>query len=83
MAEEQKIGKIEHYYSKIGVGIVKLTKGLKIGDTIHIKGHSSDFSQKVESMQLEHQDIQEAKKGQSIGIKVDEKVREGDEVFLA
>jgi len=75
------IGKIAHYYSKIGVGIIELKDSLKVGDTIQIKGHSTDFSQPVESMQLEHEDIEVAKRGQSIGVKVKDKVREGDEVY--
>jgi len=80
--KEEEIGKITHYYNKIKVGIIEITKGgLKVGDTIHIKGHSEDFDQKVDSMQVEHDQIQEAKKGDVIGLKVDEKVHEGDVVY--
>jgi putative protease len=81
MAQEKKIGKISHYFSKLSVGIIDLASDLKVGDTIKIKGHTTDFDQKVESMQLEHKAIQEAKKGDSVGLKVADKVREDDEVY--
>ncbi len=80
---EKLIGKITHYFGKISVGIIKIENGeLNIGDTIHIKGHTSDFTQTISSMQIEHEQIQKAKKGDDIGIKVDEKVHEHDEVYL-
>jgi len=81
MPEEKLVGKIIHYYANIGVGIVELSDGLKIGDKIHIKGHSTDFEQTIDSMQIEHQNIDSAKAGDLIGLKVVEKAREGDEVF--
>lgn len=80
--EEKLIGKITHYYAKIGVAIVELTAKFKVGDKIHIKGHETDFSQSVSSMQIEHQNVDVAKKGEVIGLKVDQKIREGDEVYL-
>jgi len=76
------IGKVTHYYSKIGVAIVDLTGDLRVGQQIHIKGHTSDFTEVVESIQIEHENVPEAKAGQCIGLKVKEKVREGDEVFI-
>lgn len=80
---EKLIGKITHYFGKVNVGIIKIENGeLNIGDTIHIKGHTSDFTQQVSSMQIEHEQIQKAKKGDDIGIKVDQKVHEHDEVYL-
>ena len=80
---EKLIGKITHYFNKISVGIIEITDGeLKVGDTIHIKGHTSDFTQQVTSMQLEHVSIEKAKKGDAIGIKVDSTVHEHDEVYL-
>jgi len=83
MAEEKQIGRVTHYYNKIGVAVIKLTNGsLKVGQTIHIQGHSSDFVQEVSSMQIEHQEIQEAKNGEEFGLKVDQPVREGDLVYL-
>ncbi len=82
MAEEVKIGVITHFFSKVSVGIINLTDGdLKIGDKIRIKGHTSDFEETVESMQIEHKDVKEAKKGDQVGIKVKEHVREHDVVY--
>jgi len=81
MAEEKLIGKIVHYYTKIGVGIIELVGDLKVGDKIHIKGSTSDFEQTVDSMQVEHENVQSAKAGDSVGLKVSDKVKEGDEVF--
>ncbi|MDD5760478.1 MAG: translation elongation factor-like protein [Candidatus Pacebacteria bacterium] len=80
--EEKLIGKITHYFNKIGVAIIELTDGLKKGDRVHIKGHSTDFEQDVSSMQIDRQDVEKAKKGDAIGLKVDQKVKEGDEVYL-
>jgi putative protease len=80
---EEEIGKITHYFSKINVGVIELDKGeLHVGDTIHIKGHTTDFYQKVESMQIEQQSTQSIKKGESAGLKVDNPVREHDLVLL-
>ncbi len=82
--EEKLVGQITHYFSHLSVGIMDLTGGeLKVGDTIHIKGKHTDFSQTVDSMQIEHQSVSRAEKGESVGIKVKEKVREHDQVFLA
>lgn len=81
MAEEKLIGKITHYFGNISVGIIELTDKLKVGDKVHIKGSSSDFEQAVDSMQIEHQNVQEAKSGDAIGVKVAQKVKEGDTVF--
>lgn len=83
MAEEKEIGRIVHYYGKIGVGIIELIDTLKQGDTIHIKGSSTDFEQNISSMEVEYESVEEAKKGDSVGIKVDQKVKEGDRIFLA
>jgi putative protease len=79
---EEEIGRITHYFSKINVGVVELTKGeLKIGDTIHIKGRTTDVFQKVESMEVEHNAVDSAKKGESVGMKVKIHVRENDIVY--
>jgi len=79
---EEEIGKITHFFSKINVGVVELAKGeLNIGDTIHIKGHTTDFYQKVESMQVEHASIESAEKGMEVGLKVEASVRDGDLVL--
>jgi putative protease len=79
--EAEQIGKITHYFGNIGVAVIELTGALKVGDTIRIIGGEIDFNQPVESMQYEHQAIQEAKKGQSVGMKVQEKVHEGYKVY--
>ena len=78
---EELVGKITHYFGKIEVGIIELGKKLNVGDTIHIKGGTTDFEQEIKSMQIEHEQIEKAKKGDVIGLKVKEKVREEDEVY--
>ena len=81
--EEVAIGRVERYFGKIGVAAIKITSGeLKVGDKIHIKGHSTDFEQQVDSMQVEHQSVQTAGPGAEVGIKVKEKVHEKDTVFV-
>lgn len=78
---EKEIGKVTHFFSKISVVVIELSDTLKVGDQIHIKGHATDFTQKVDSMQIEHENVQEAKAGQSVGLKVVDKAREGDAVY--
>lgn len=81
--EEILIGKVERYFSKIGVAAIRILEGeLKIGDTVRFKGQTTDFEQKIESMQIEHLPVEIAKKGEAVGVKVKEKVREGDKVYL-
>lgn len=81
--EEKLIGRITHYFNNIGVGVIEVTEGtLKDSDTIHIKGATSDFEQKVSSMQIEHQSVKVAKAGQSVGLKTEQPVRENDQVYL-
>lgn len=79
--KEVEIGVITHYFGKISVGIIKLSKPLKVGDEIHVKGAHDDFSQSIDSMQIEHEKVAEAKPGQQVGIKVLGKVHENDKVF--
>jgi translation initiation factor IF-2 len=78
---ESQIGRVTHFYNKIGVAIVELSDSLLVGDTIHINGHTTDLTQKVGSIQIEHQDIEKAEKGQEVGIKVTDEVRVKDLVF--
>lgn len=80
MADKQ-IGKVAHYYDKIGVAIIELSGSLKVGQTLKFVGHDNEFTQDISSMQYEHQPIVEAKKGQSVGVKVDQKVKENDLVY--
>ncbi len=79
--EEKPIGKVTHYFGRISVAVLDLTGPLKVGETIHIKGHTTDLAQKVESMQIEHKDIQEAKPGDQVAIKVTGRVHEHDVVY--
>lgn len=81
MAKEKTLGEITHYYSKIGVAIVELKDTLKVGEKIKIKGHSTEFDQNVDSIQIDHKEVEEAKKGDVVGMKVNDKVREGDVVY--
>ena len=79
---EIKIGHITHYYSHLGVGIIKIENDtLKVGDTIHIKGHTTDLIHTVDSIQIEHNNVDSVKADEMAGIKFSEHVREHDEVF--
>jgi putative protease len=80
--KEKKIGVITHYFGHISVGIIKLNAPLKVGDTIHIRGAHDDITQSVDSMQIEHESVESAKKGDEVGIKVVEKVHPHDEVYI-
>lgn len=83
LANEEAIGVVTHYYSHLGVAVIQLNRGeLKTGDTIHIKGHTTDFSQQIDSMEYEHHHIEQAKTGQSFGLKVKDHAREHDIVYL-
>jgi translation elongation factor EF-1alpha len=78
---EEKVGVVKDYFAKINVAGIDITGKLKAGDTIHIKGHTTDFEQVVESMQIEHEQVEEAKSGDAIGIRVNERCRGGDTVY--
>ena len=75
------IGTVSHFYSHLSVAIIALTDTLRIGDTIRIKGHTTDFTQRIESMQSEHLQVSEGHAGQHIGVKVREKARQDDAVY--
>lgn len=77
----EKIGTVTHYFGKIGVAVLELAKELKVGDKIRFVGGKDDFEQEVNSMQIDKKQVNEAKKGESIGLKVNEKIRVGDEVY--
>jgi putative protease len=80
--KEKPIGEITHFFSNIGVAVINLFSPLKQGVTIRIVGgQETDFEQKIDSMQINHKEVKSAKKGDSVGMKVDEKVREGYKVF--
>ena len=80
--EKKLVGKITHYFSNIGVAVVDLSSPLSKGDEVRIVGgESTDFNEKIESMQVDHKPVEKAKKGDSVGLKVSEKVREGYNVY--
>jgi translation elongation factor EF-1alpha len=79
---EQLIGTVTHYFAKPKVAAIQITTGeLKVGDTIHIVGHTSDFTQTVGSMQIEHDAVETAQAGQQVGVQVAEHAREHDKVY--
>ena len=80
--DEERIGKVVKFFAKPSVAAVEVTAGgLRVGDRIRIKGHTTDLEETVESMQVEKESIDAAKPGDLIGIKVKDRVREGDTVF--
>jgi hypothetical protein len=82
LAGEERVGVVTHYFSQISVAIVRLESGsLRLGETIHITGHTSDFRQRIESLQLEHQPVSEVNVGQEFGLKVTAHARENDVVY--
>lgn len=78
---EEQIGVVNDYFAKIGVAGIDLVGPLKVGDTIHIKGHTTDLELAVDSMQVEHEQVEQAKAGDAIGIKVKDRCRGGDIVY--
>jgi len=83
MADKDLVGKVIHYYDKIGVAVVKLGKTLKVGDKVKFVHGENEFEQVIESMQLEHAQVDAGKKGQEVAVKVDKETKSGTEVFLA
>jgi putative protease len=79
---EKEIGEVSSYFGHVEVAAIKLKDKLKTGDTIQIKGHTTDFELEIDEIQIDRKPVNEAKKGDHIGIKVPEKVRPGDKVFL-
>ena len=77
----EKVGEVSHFFTKIMVAVIELTGSLKADDTISIRGMTTNFEQKVESMQIEHETIKEAKAGDSIGLKIQDRARKGDIVY--
>ena len=82
MSDEKKlIGKIIHFFTNINVAVIELSDALKVGDKLSFEGATTNFEQKLDSMQIHNKPVNEARKGDAIGIKVRERVREGDQVF--
>jgi putative protease len=82
-SEPKPIGTVTHFYGNLEVAIVKFNKGVAVGERVKFKGATTDFEEAIKSMQYDHQAIESAKKGQEVGIKVGDKVREGDLVYAA
>ncbi|MFQ5968185.1 MAG: translation elongation factor-like protein [Acidimicrobiia bacterium] len=78
---EQQVGTVSHYFTNAQVAAIELTGDLKLGDTVRIVGHTSDFTQQIDSMQIEREDVEAAGSGDHIGIKVGSKARQNDKVF--
>ncbi|HSB65451.1 MAG TPA: hypothetical protein VLD65_02675 [Anaerolineales bacterium] len=76
-----RVGKVTHYFDRINVAVLTLTEELKVGETIHVEGRLTDFTQRVGSMEIEHQKLQSAGPGKEIALKVLEPVKEGDVVY--
>lgn len=77
----KKVGKVTHYYNKAGVAIVEVEGAVKVGDTVKFEGHGADFEQPLDSIQINHEQVQSAKKGDIVGVKVVKEVKEGTEVL--
>jgi len=78
---DEAIGRVTHYFDRISVAVLELTGTVRIGDTIHFHGHSTDFSQKVDSLQIEHKSVSEGNPGQNVALKVSQKVHPHDQVM--
>ena len=81
--DELLIGEISHYFNRIGVAALTLSDTVNVGDKVHIVGYTTDFNQDVGSLQIEHQDVEEATPGQDVAMQVDQRVRKGDKVYRA
>jgi hypothetical protein len=78
---EKQIGQVTHYFGRIGVAVLELSGGLKVGDVVHIQGHITDFTQEVESLEIEHQKVQSVGPGADVALKLAERARKGDAVY--
>lgn len=81
MSTEERIGEVTHYYGKIKVAVIQLTKDLNLGEKVHFRGENTDFTQEVTSMQIEHEAVSAGKAGTEVAIKVKERVRPNDRLF--
>jgi len=79
--KDVQVGKVTHFFDKIGVAVIEVTKPLKVGEWVKISGHDSEFEQEVTSLQMEHEAVTKVKKGDSVGMKVDKPVKEGDVLY--
>jgi len=83
MPKNNPVGKVTHWYDKLGVAVIKLNKALKVGDQIKIKRGDFEFTDSVSSMQLDHKAINSGKKGDEVAVKVSKQAKEGAEVYIA
>jgi len=83
MSNDERIGDIVHYYHKISVAVLKLHRPLRLGDKVHFIGAHTDFIQEIRSIQIDHEAVDDAKAGDEIAVKVDQRIRRGDTAFLS
>jgi hypothetical protein len=81
MSEGERLGEVIHYYDKVQVAVLRLTRGVKLGDRMHFRGAHTDFEQQADSLQVDHAAVTQAGAGSEVAVKVDQRVRKGDEVF--
>jgi putative protease len=81
MGNGERVGTVTHYFTKIGVAVLDLSESISVGDRLHFLGKHTDFPQNIGSMQIEHEQVEQAGKGSEVAIKVDQRVRRGDSVF--
>lgn len=81
MADEERVGTVTHYFKEVDVGAIDLETVVEIGDVLHFSGHTTDFRQPITSMEVDHESVQVAGPGDEVAIRVEERVREGDEVY--
>lgn len=81
MASERRVGTVTHYFDRPGVGAIELDEVVELGDVLHFSGHTTDFRQQVTSMEVDHRSVELAGPGDEVAVKVEDRVREGDDVF--
>jgi len=78
---DKRVGKVTHYFDHLNVAVLALTEGIRVGDTLHFQGHSTDFTQAITSLQIEHKAVESAKPGEDVAMKVEQRVHPNDAVF--
>jgi putative protease len=77
----KRVGKVTHYFDHLNVAVLALTESIRVGETLHFLGHSTDFKQQVTSLQIEHKAVEVAKPGEDVAMKVDQRVHPNDAIF--
>ncbi len=77
----KRVGTVTHYFDHLSVAVLALTEGIRLGDTLHFLGHSTDFKQQVASLQIEHKEVESAKPGEDVAMKVTQRVHPNDSIF--